>query len=277
MRRDRAAWGVRVRRLRGGRGAHRAVRPGACRFVPPGSPSPSRPGRAPRRRRAPPTIRTRAVSRVRERSRPPGGRSGPSGAAPHRELASASGAARRMRCAADRGRCRPAAGHQRAARARIGPPPPVAGSIALSAPRRRRGLRRTGRGSCPESAPQGSGPDERTRGRERSQVVAGWRAPAHETAFAADEPLIVRERGTGCALVEGGERLWWGNSLTGDSARQGGAVRAGDVEGARYPDPGRSFHTASATRSSSSGASFASALSSRASVAGVWTTTGPLP
>ena len=55
--------------------------------------------------------------------------------------------------------------------------------------------------------------------RESLQVGALSRK---ETAFAADEPLTVRERGTGCALVEGGERLWWGNSLTGDSARQGG-------------------------------------------------------
>ena len=98
----------------------------------------------------------------------------------------------------------------------------VARLIELSSPRRRRVLRRTGRGSRPQSAPRGSGPDERTRGPERSQVVAGWRALAHETAFAADEPLIVRERGTGCALVEGGERLWWENSRTGDRPARGG-------------------------------------------------------
>ena len=180
---------------------------------------PTRPGPAPRSAHRPSGSAAAGVSHRRSPMddqrlgallRPQGGRRGPGGAAPHRE--------RR--------------------RARIGPPPPVAGSIALSAPRRRRGLRRTGRGSCPESAPQGSGPDERTRGRERSQVVAGWRAPAHETAFAADEPLIVRERGTGCALVEGGERLWWGNSLTGDSARQGGPyVQATSRERAiRTPD-----------------------------------------
>ena len=211
-----------MRRLRRNREAHRAVRPGACRFVPPGSPSPSRPGRAPRREArtdhpdppppACPTAAVRWMTSAWERFFA-------------RRAAAAARAVQRHR-------------ERRAARARIGPPPPVAGSIALSAPRRRRGLRRTGRGSCPESAPQGSGPDERTRGRERSQVVAGWRAPAHETAFAAGEPLIVRERGTGCALVEGGERLWWGNSLTGDSARQGGPyVQATSRERAiRTPD-----------------------------------------
>ena len=71
MRRDRAAWGVRVRRVRRNREAHRAVRPGACRFVPPGSPSPSRPGRAPRREARtdhpdppPPACPTAAVRRL---------------------------------------------------------------------------------------------------------------------------------------------------------------------------------------------------------------------
>ena len=71
----------------------------------------------------------------------------------------------------------------------------------------------------------GTVPRARKAGREAPSVRKSLQvgAPlAHETAFAADEPLIVRERGTGCALVEGGGRFWWGNSRTGDRPAPGG-------------------------------------------------------
>ena len=74
----------------------------------------------------------------------------------------------------------------------------AAASIGLSSSRWRRGLRRRRRDSRPEAAPRGSALEEQARSSGPSQVVEGWRALAQETAFAAGEPLFVRERGSGC-------------------------------------------------------------------------------
>lgn len=70
----------------------------------------------------------------------------------------------------------------------------AAGSIEVSSPLCRRGLRRRRHGTRPKPAPRGSDLEERVRGLDSSQVVEGWYALAYESAFAAGEPLFVRER-----------------------------------------------------------------------------------
>ena len=180
--------------------------------------------------------------------RPQGGRRGPGGAAPHRE------------------RRAPVSAHHRRSRARLRFPPRAAGGACA------------GPGADPVRSPllkapaPTSGP-EAVSVRKSLQVGALPRTKPRSrrmnlSSCAREEPVALLLRAvSGC-----------GGGIRGPETRPARrSVCAGDVEASRYPDPGRSLHTASATRSSSTGVSFASALSSRASVAGVWTTTGPLP